>query len=117
LRNKDRILGKDPTPEEIQQQQAEAEQNAQVQQMQQAAFQVDLQAKSAKAQKDTADAEAQNIENQVVVAGFDNIMFDKQSDSMKKAGDAAMSQAKAVQTDVETRLLLTDPAPKKVAVI
>ena len=117
LRDKKRILHKELTPEQQEQaaQQAQAQQEAQ--ELQKQGFVIDMEAKKAKAGKDIVDAEAQSIENQVVIAGFDNLMQDKAADTFKKQADGVMSQQKAIQTRVETELLLTSPPPKKVAVI
>ena len=117
LRNKKRILHKELTPEQQEQaaQQAQAQQEAQ--ELQKQGFVIDMEAKKAKAGKDIVDAEAQSIENQVVIAGFDNLMQDKAADTFKKQADGLQSQQKAIQTSVETELLVTSPQPDKVAII
>lgn len=117
LRNKDQILGKDTTPEEQQAQQQAQEAAQQAHELQQATAVANLESLQARTQKDAIDAEAQLIENEIVKIDFPNIMAGKQAESKKKAGDAEMSVQKALQTNVETELLLTSPAPDKVAVI
>lgn len=117
LRNKDRILGKDLTPEEQQANQQQQELQEEARQLTQAGAQVEIAAKQANTQKVIAEAEGKMIDNQITIAGAPNIEFDRMSESKKKAGDAETSVQKATQTAVETRLLLTSPPPDKVAII
>ena len=117
LRNKKRLLNKDLTPEQKAQQEQEAQERAEMMQLQKQSMMIDMDAKQARAGKDRVDTEAQSIENQVVIAGFDNLMDDKSATTAGKFADAEMKRNKAFQTNVETGLLLTDPAPDKVAVI
>jgi hypothetical protein len=59
--------------------------------------QADTVAKKAKAQKDMTDAEAQNIENQVVASGFENIVADRDADTRGKELDNLHKELEAVK--------------------
>ena len=79
--------------------------------------QADIQVKQAKAQKDMVESEAQAIENEVVKSGFGTLLQDQAADSALKQANAAQAQQKAIQTAVETQLLVSTPNPDKVAII
>ena len=66
------------------------------------AKEADIVAKKAKAQKDTIDAEAQQIENAVVQSGFENLVADRNTDSR-------MKQTEALQKEIETIKLAQEP--------
>lgn len=79
------------------------------QQMQQQAMALDMAdkeasviAKKAKAQKDTVDAEAQNLENQAFVGGIENLVADRDSDTRAK-------QLDNLQKEIETIKVAEEP--------
>lgn len=102
LRNKKRVLGKDPTPEEIQNAQAQAERQQQFDQIEIAKATADIQGKTSKAELDSAEAEAQLIENAVVQSGFENLVIDRNLDTEGK-------QIDNIQKQVETFKLANEP--------
>ena len=84
-------------------------QDPQAQQIQEMMFELDvadkqatIESKKAKATKDLQDAEAQNIENQIVQSGFGNLVTDRDLDTEGKAIDNA-------QKRIETIKLATEP--------
>jgi len=119
LRNKNRILGKELTPEEQQAQAQQQEQQQEALEIQKADAIATIKGKEAKATKDAADAQAQLIENSVVESGLGTLLdLEEQTINIeKKRADTQQSQQKAFQTAVETELLVTNPPPQKVAVI
>jgi hypothetical protein len=82
---------------------------AQQQQIQQTMLQLDIadkqskiEAKNAETAKKMAEAQAQDIENQIVASGFDNIVTDRDLDTAKKHLDN-------MQKRVETIKLAEEP--------
>jgi len=116
---KSRMLGQDLTPQEREAQKAQQAKQDEMEQLQKADAIAGIKGKEAKAAKDAAEANAQMIENQVVESGLGTLLDleEQQVNIKKKTADAIQSEQKALQTSVETNLLLTEPKPDKVAVI
>ena len=83
LRDKDRKLVKDPTPEEQEQRTQDAEEAELLKKLSFTNAEVGIKATAAKTAHDMVEAEAQAIENEVTIAGFDNIIFDKEKVDLK----------------------------------
>lgn len=64
--------------------------------------QANIRSLEARAAKDLKDAEAQEIENRIVISGFDNLVSDRNADSVGK-------QLDNVQKQVETMKLASEP--------
>lgn len=111
--NKDDII-KLIQPDPIQQA-AQVELQSQAAQLEIKAKEADIQVKEAKAAKDFADAEAQQVETQLVKAGFN--LEDLEADSRKKRADAVLKEEEAFQKRVETEAILKDPEVQVVAQI
>jgi hypothetical protein len=119
LRNKDRILGKELTPEEQEQVAQQQQQEMEMLDLQKRTAEAGIAAQIARAQKDQAEANAQIIENEVVGSGLGDLLDlqEQAIDIEKKKADALQSHQKAIQTAVETDLLTKEPPPEKVSVI
>ncbi len=117
LRNKDRILGKDLTPEEKQANAQQQELQEEARLLTQLGITSEIESRQAKTQEIIVNTEAQQLETAITMDEYPNVKFDKTLDTKKKAGDAEQSVEKAFQTRVETDLLLTSPPPDKVAII
>ena len=80
---------------------AEAQKQAQIQELmfnlEVEGKQVDIESKKARALKDVKDAEAQDIENQVVVSGFGNLVADRDADSIAKNLDNIQKQVETIK--------------------
>ena len=104
----------EPPPEQLEAQQ----------QMQAAQFDTEMRdkeagikAKEAKAAKDAADAEAQQIENKVILSDIDSLFDKRDAERDEAVAGAALKEQQAIQTAVETQVLLNDPNPESVSVI
>jgi hypothetical protein len=117
LRDKDKLLGRNLTPEQREALEAQQQQQQEMLALQVQASRAETAAKASKAKKDDADADAQLLENALVQAGFEGLAAGKIAEGAQKQADAALSAEKAVQTRIESELLITNPAPDKIAVI
>lgn len=98
--NKDKVKKLlEPDPQQVKQQNAVQQQ---MRELEIGGKEAEIIAKKAKAQKDSVDAEAQNIENQIATSGFENLVADRDSDTRGK-------QIDNLQKEIETIKLAEEP--------